>query len=1435
MTTFIYPSAISSEVYGTESTAVTSQSQDQDVHSQNRVPATAKTGGFAAFVCHVAQLEAHLLRGGKTKFFQTNFEVAPGSRHPIGNGASFSVDRAELSRRNGSAKDDDLPLSMKYVAIKTVRERPTNTLRWRGILFEIRTLLHEPLRYHPNVVRLLEIGWDASETGSAFPALYLEFAEFGTMETVQQKRSSPLPFRIKQKLCYDVGRGLSILHACGIVHGDLKHENVLIFRNQYQLPPDQPYTAKLADFGGAVIDTTHTDQYILPMGTVPFEAPEANQSLTAQGIKMTDVYSFGMLVWRCFLDCADMLVPMGIRKVGDYAKLTDAEHERVKVLKESDEIHVLAWESVIDYRESHSLPQVISPMVRSVLGSTLRRDPTKRSLDKAQALLRGISFNAVSDYLSVKDLANEKRDLAERNSTPGHHGIDVDSLGYHLGRLGDDYDAQNNLPGYRSRLAHPSNEGFLFEPLKLKSILGWTQQSDIVKELETLARAPQTNSTVELPPFTASFFLFQAHLAGFGTDLKVFKACEWLYKASMPPEEVAEVDYLATAWLSRVCAAFSVPDPRPTNDQIDGLFWSIVRGHRHSVEDAYRVLSTLESESDKVEARKKIHNAMWFLRTMSGGVGMPHYAPRKLRRDYDLQDLIKLDGAIKLELGENFEACLRTHDSAEKGASKLDGSKPDDDKNLFDKIYVNHKGHGLLHMAATLGELPALSHLYKKYNCNIDLSNQSIDESPLVCACRSGHYECAKFLLDNGANPDGTEFGQEAPLHWLSSFQEEEMVPITQLLLQKGARRERLTKSMRKDVRQILSDWEDTFSIPVTPLGRAVLLQNLDAVKVLLSVADADPTFAIAEDNSGVTSAVEIASVLSLPAVLDALLTKVDEKRARDPNYHPHIYDECEMLEAAHDMRHTRSYDPLALQSRVIRCGVNYKGWLSRTLQELHLRRQRDPKSISPSDVTIAPKVLCLEVSLGNYDIVETLLDLGHDPNGSGGHRPLEAAVLTNNAEIFALLNRRGATLSSELAGTLLVLLASRTQTSPTGTRIAEDLIAAGAEIEPSSFHDPSALVMAVKNRFFDLADLFINYGASASINRCYQWSVDDEPVTLLGYLLQHHTYSSLQSIDYLVQKHKADSSAVCLGPCISDASGLTALHAIAVSSSRLWTNFAQVSARILSSMLDLFPDASSLGSYAVHPRHGTPLTAAVLFTNEPVISALLDSDHRGDLSATVMLPLFYPVGDQEATVLRASPIQLVYYKILEAVADVQAYDHPTTENIREKVSPIYNVLDILQTAQRSSERGIAKDSLSGGNISSDVPPTADTLGDAQTNLSAGSSIPTLAITFAELESRIKNLREHIALMRQARQLSLNDNPTTDRTKYPPIEDLSVMTEEKATDWVQGQDMSEETSTRTLLKYMRTGTLGYSADKFMDETYNKRPEGLRPMPAGGAS
>ena len=1390
--------------------------------------------GFAAFICRVAYLEDKLRRGEKSRFFDASSDTKIVARHQIGNGASFHVDRVEIRRKDHADGGYTHPQSKDFVAIKTIKERPQVTpferpivqpnsnqrSQWQDILLEIRALLHEPLRYHPNIVRLLEIGWGSShETGSPFPALVLEFAEFGTLDHLQRTEPGPLPFRVKQKLCYDVGRGLSILHACGIVHGDLKHENVLIFRNQYDDPPLQPYTAELADFGGAVIDIQKGHTIMLPMGTAPFEAPESKNRLTFGEVKKTDTYSYGMLVWRCFVDCQDLLYVVGIRNAPGPSKLSSAEEKQVDQLKNSDEI----LKKAIQTTQSLSpAPTEVLMMLDNVLMSTMRTDPSQRTLGRAQALLRGMPADAAKDYSVMVEAANQK--LAEQAKIPGQHGMDLDSVGYGLGRLGDDYDAQNNLPGYRPDLPYPASGGSIFEPSKLKRILTWTQQEECVKELERSTQVQYTEDTDAIEPWNAAFYLFEAHLAGFGLQLDPQKACHWLHMASTASDTTASHNYLAAAWLSRTYDAFGVPNPLNLDDQIEMLGLSIMRGHRHCMLDATRTLSKYTNTNKQTEAFRMINNYTSFFRILTGGVGMPHYVDRNLRRPYDLRDLTDLDKQIKAELGSDYEACLRTF-------SDTMDEEPPEDGHKFDKIYVNQKGHGLLHMAATFGNINALTHLYHKYRCDIDVPNRSMSESPLVCACRSGNYSCALFLLDKGAVANGTKFGEEAPLHWVSSFMEPQMRVLTQRLIATGADTERHTGTMRKDVRGINADWEGTFGLPLTALGRAVLMQNIAAVRVLLEVTNADPLNSGTVKDIKIVSAIELASIMTLPDILQVLLEAVDAKQYDES---VSIYDECAMLEAAHDMKHTRTltqpFDTLSLQSRVVRHGGQHKDCLARTLMILHCRRLKShERGADHVEVASIGKTLCREVSLGNADIVEVLLNLGHSADGSAGFHPLEEAVKVNNLSIFRMLIERGATIDAGIATSLLIGVAKKPETSPSGIVIAQHLIEEGARIDDPPHSQPSALAYAVQKRYFDLADLLLSYDAGHSLNTIFEWEGQNEPVSLLGLLLQSHTFNTQQSIAYLAKKHNDGTCSISLQPvCTSDS--LTALHILALFDPENFNNRAQVSARIIQHILDIFPSPHSLGNQLIHPEHGTPLTAAIQKLNEPVISALLESDHRADLLTLVALQQVSRSGQNTSTLLL--PSRLAGLQLLDRVEQLENAASITVADIqdllnRQELSVMVNLYTRAEL-QRLAEKSNATATKDTASAASTSPVSTIIAQQSSLLLTSALSDRTTALKKRQCQSLSPQSQRPLEAHTSSLSLhSTSDDYFAPSPTRPLIEDLSVLTEEKPTGWVEGVEMDQEIALRTFLMYMRNGMLANSIHRFMDERYNRRRDELK--------
>ncbi|TLD28277.1 hypothetical protein PspLS_04132 [Pyricularia sp. CBS 133598] len=1427
MTTYVYPSAFSPltsqigvGVGSGAAGAITSANDEATTSSKS-----AKDASFATFICHTAYLEAQLRKGDQSAFF-ADVGKQIGNRRRIGEGASFLVDRAELQ---GNTETDGRHGS-KYVAVKTAKE-PTadddeSSGRWRDILFEIRALLHEPLRYHPNIVHLLDIRWDAgSETGSPFPTLMVEYAEFGTLLSLQRSHAQdPLPFSIKQKLCYDVGRGLSILHACGIVHGDLKHENVLIFANRYETPPGQPYTAKLADFGGTVMDMVDDNGrelqgHRLRVSTFPYEAPEVGRQLSTDGAKKTDAYSYGMLIWRCMLDCADMFLLSGLQL--PKGRPEEAELERMNEYKRSDQVLEWAMSTISEHFIRKSIPAPSLQLVMAALMFTLRGDPEQRALDRAQARMRGMTANLGYSYTLVKDEANRRTTESERYRIPGSHGLTVDTVGYGLGRLGDEYDAQNNLPGYRPDLPHPERGGFHFDPLTLRGLLDWDQQVAMLEEFKAAAEGGAQETVTSLQPWTAAFFLYQCYIVGFGTHLNAQEACRWLSKAADPPEEIAGVDYLARAWLTRVYSALGVDIPLSPAEQKENLWWSVIRGHRLCSDDLRSLAMQYPQEAGREDWLGSLEEAEWNFKTRTGATGMPFFIRRKLSRAWSVDgDMAALDNEIKMELGDQYESCVRQ--SAGENAQEVG----DDEQKLFDKIYVNHKGHGLLHLAAAYGSDTALRHMLDKYNCSIDLRNQSHSETPLLCAVKAGNPPCVELLLDRGALPDGHKPGseglvEETPLHWLSSFgesrdEEEYMHRLIDRLQAAGADIEKVTGGSRPEVRGIIADWENSLGIPLTPLGRAVLHQSHAAVRRLLAHG-ADPLGRSSKTTA--RSPLELAAVLTLPDMLELLLKAVDERDLDDDVDKPIVWDENQMLEAAHSGSVT-GYDPLTLQSRLVRCGSNYKVWFRRTLQILRDRRRHQDEAAGKAVVADSSRgaSLCREINLGNVDIVEALLNIGHPIEGTPGSRPIEAAVLSNNRAAYDVLTTNLSPFSfpENDKNTLLQLFASKPRTAPRDIAIAEHLIASGVSVEPHPQSSlPGALSLAIYRRYFDLADLLIAHGAGSELNLYYTppSTTDTDQVSLLGALLKQHNFATLDSISYLARIHSAGK--VSLSPLVNRTRNMTALHMLCLQPAEEWNSHSQISDCIVQKIIEMFPDKASLGEHAVHSEVGSPLNAAIAAANTPMVTALLDSDHV----ATVDEP--EPpnqLDDADGVSSPLSPRVLAVRLAQRSMADFEAALAGSTAPPADDLDELkrrFGIAGMLAVPPDQTPSNAPADLVFRHPIEYDAKLRRYELQLA----SVGAARP------ADLHVPIVGMRS-LGLDEQQQQQQAGgagDGGSTARDPNMPV-DLSVLTEEQPTGWYEGVEMTQLMALRVFLKTFRgseAGRLGLDEiNALMNQKYN---------------
>jgi eukaryotic-like serine/threonine-protein kinase len=156
---------------------------------------------------------------------------------------------------------------------------------------------------HPHIVRVLDYGytlpvapvqrlpWEA-DPDQPVPYVAMEYIYGSSLKEIVRKRS-PMPFewvwRIGEQLC----AALASAHAMGVVHRDIKPQNVMIADSRLEL------IAKLTDFGiarqvGGDMTTLTADGQVI--GTPDYLSPE--QVLGEPGGPSSDLYSLGIVLYE---------------------------------------------------------------------------------------------------------------------------------------------------------------------------------------------------------------------------------------------------------------------------------------------------------------------------------------------------------------------------------------------------------------------------------------------------------------------------------------------------------------------------------------------------------------------------------------------------------------------------------------------------------------------------------------------------------------------------------------------------------------------------------------------------------------------------------------------------------------------------------------------------------------------------------------------------------------------------------------------------------------------------------------------------------------------------------------------------------------------------------------------------------------------------------
>lgn len=177
------------------------------------------------------------------------------------------------------------------------------------------------------------------------------------------------PQDVRHQLLLDVVSGLEALHRLHIVHGDVKPDNILIYKDSAG-NEKVPLCAKISDFGVCVDLESPEDKLTIDSyyGTEDWRAPEASDYARWQGDAFNpdvmfrfDSYSLGLLILSTFINR------------GEPVKLKMSGEEPVEV-------------ALFMLREDATITGPLRMQIGKALRQLLATDPWKRSLASPELL-----------------------------------------------------------------------------------------------------------------------------------------------------------------------------------------------------------------------------------------------------------------------------------------------------------------------------------------------------------------------------------------------------------------------------------------------------------------------------------------------------------------------------------------------------------------------------------------------------------------------------------------------------------------------------------------------------------------------------------------------------------------------------------------------------------------------------------------------------------------------------------------------------------------------------------------------------------------------------------------------------------------------------------------------------------------------------------------
>ncbi|XP_031731512.1 homeodomain-interacting protein kinase 3-like isoform X1 [Anarrhichthys ocellatus] len=174
----------------------------------------------------------------------------------------------------------------EVVAVKILKNHPSYARQGQIEVDILARLSSENAEEH-NVVRALECFQHHSHT-----CLVFEMLEQNLYDFLKQNKFSPLPLKIIRPVLQQVTTALKKLKCLGLIHADLKPENIMLVD-----PSRQPYRVKVIDFGSA----SHVSKAVCStyLQSRYYRAPEIILGLPF--CEAIDMWSLGCVIAELFL------------------------------------------------------------------------------------------------------------------------------------------------------------------------------------------------------------------------------------------------------------------------------------------------------------------------------------------------------------------------------------------------------------------------------------------------------------------------------------------------------------------------------------------------------------------------------------------------------------------------------------------------------------------------------------------------------------------------------------------------------------------------------------------------------------------------------------------------------------------------------------------------------------------------------------------------------------------------------------------------------------------------------------------------------------------------------------------------------------------------------------------------------------------------------